>query len=111
MGMLKCGCVISDSRNTPAVRKGFEVSGSIKSRCAKHEAEYNNLKEAPLMNKNKLADELTDTFIEYQWRLENPMPNPNQTAASIKMYQNDYVFRAKVQNWVSGVMHVVEKHI
>ena len=63
------------------------------------------------MDRQKLADDLTDQFIEYQWRLENPMPDPNQTAASIAMYRNDYVFRHKVQNWVSGVMNVVDKHI
>tara|TARA_R110001606_G_C14935458_1_gene598524 strand:- start:38 stop:229 length:192 start_codon:yes stop_codon:yes gene_type:complete len=63
------------------------------------------------MNRQKLADDLTDQFIEYQWRLDNPMPDPNQTAASIAMYQNDFVFRNKVQNWVSGVMHIVDKHV
>jgi len=63
------------------------------------------------MNRQKLADDLTDQFIEYQWRLDNPMPDPNQTAASIVMYQNDFVFRNKVQNWVSGVMHIVDKHV
>ena len=63
------------------------------------------------MNRQKLADDLTDQFIEYQWRLENPMPDPNQTATSIVMYQNDFVFRNKVQNWVSGVMHIVDKHV
>ncbi len=40
MGTKKCGCVVADSKNTFSVRKGFEMSGYIKSRCAKHQKEW-----------------------------------------------------------------------
>lgn len=63
------------------------------------------------MDKNALANDLTEQFIQYQWRLENPMPVPNETATSVAQYQNDPYFRAKVRNWVAGVMATIEKHI
>lgn len=36
MSKLKCGCVVADSRNTAAVRKGFEMGGYVKHFCAEH---------------------------------------------------------------------------
>lgn len=35
---LKCGCVIADSKNTPAVRDGYEMGGYVKSFCSEHGA-------------------------------------------------------------------------
>ena len=64
------------------------------------------------MNKNKLADELTDAFIEFQWRLDNPFPAHDETQ-NIKLakYHGDNIFHAKVQSMVCGVMHIVSKHV
>ena len=63
-----------------------------------------------MINKNKLADELTDAFIDYQWRLENPFPLPDESReAKILKYQSDYMFSAKVRTIVSGVMVIVSK--
>lgn len=36
MSTLKCGCVYADSRNTPAVREGYELGGYLKEACDKH---------------------------------------------------------------------------
>ena len=42
------------------------------------------------MNKRQLSDELTDAFIEYQWRLDNPFPAYDETSAiKILKYQSD----------------------
>ena len=64
-----------------------------------------------MINKNELADELTDKFIEYQWRLDNPFPSPEQTPENMFMkYRSDHVFHAKVKNLVAGVIRIVGKH-
>lgn len=87
--------------------------GTKKLEAALKEAllELAKIKQDKHVNRNRLAQDLTDQFIEYQWRLEYPMPDPNQTAISIAMFQNDYQFRHKVHNWVSGVMVTIDKHI
>ena len=64
-----------------------------------------------MIDKLKLADDLTDAFIKYQYRLENPFPSPDETKSVMTAkYTSDPVFRAKVINLVGGVLHVIEMH-
>lgn len=64
------------------------------------------------MNKPALANELTETFIEYQWRLDNPFPSPEQTKENMYLkYRSDSMFHAKVDSLVFGVMFIVERNI
>lgn len=63
-------------------------------------------------DKSKLMDELTDAFIDYQHRLDNPFPSHNETEAmKILKYSSDPLFRAKVQMLVGGVMHIVDGYL
>ena len=64
------------------------------------------------MDKKKLADDLTELFIGYQYRLDHPMlmPNELQKAMFIK-YQTNSIFKAKVQVLVAGVMYVVSNNL
>lgn len=64
------------------------------------------------IDKKALASELTDAFIQYQHRLENPMPTANETLYMLKLkYHTDTMFRLKVDSLVAGVMQIVSKHI
>ena len=59
-----------------------------------------------------LHDELTDRFIDYQYRLDHPMPSMTETIAVRRaQYMNDPVFRARVASLVTGVIEVVRKHV
>ncbi len=59
-------------------------------------------------NLHDLHDKLTEVFINYQWRLENPMPSVNETdAVRIAKYHTDPIFHAKVATIVAGVSHIV----
>jgi hypothetical protein len=59
---------------------------------------------------NLLAEKLTDAFVQYQWRLENPMPIPYKTPDEINMhYLTDSMFHAKVDSLVAGVLHIVQE--
>lgn len=40
MSNKKCGCVIADHCNTSAVRNGYELGGYIKTRCNRHQKEW-----------------------------------------------------------------------
>lgn len=61
------------------------------------------------MDYRKLQEKLTDTFIGYQWRLENPLPRPHETEEMILHYQTDVLFHRKVQSLVAGVIHVIQE--
>lgn len=64
-----------------------------------------------MIDKNALHDELTNAFIRYQYRIENPFPSPTETpAAMILQYRNDPIFHNKVESIVCGVMAIVGKH-
>ena len=61
-----------------------------------------------MINEDKFAEDLTDMFIAYQWRLDNPMPSPRDTKEEmILKYQTDSLFHAKVNALVGGVMHTL----
>lgn len=65
-----------------------------------------------MIDKQALHDDLTELFINYQHRLDNPMPSVTETRAAIILkYRNDWVFHRKVDSLVYGVMQVVNKHI
>ena len=55
-----------------------------------------------MFDKRALYDDLLDAFIKYQWRLDNPFPQPNETKEfMIKKYMNDPIFHAKVNSLAS----------
>ena len=65
-----------------------------------------------MIDKKALADDLTEAFINYQHRLDCPMPSATETKAAIILkYRSDPLFHAKVDSLVAGVMQIVSKHI
>lgn len=65
-----------------------------------------------MIDKRALTNELTDAFIQYQYRLDNPMPTPNETMdMRRRKYLSDAVFQTKVDSLVAGVMRIVSRHI
>lgn len=40
MSERKCGCIYADAKNSPDVRSGHELGGYLKSRCPKHQQEF-----------------------------------------------------------------------
>jgi hypothetical protein len=64
------------------------------------------------MDKNKLYDDLLDGFIRYQYRLENPMPAPDESfERMLQQYRHDHIFHSKVNSMASGVMCILDKHL
>ncbi len=58
--------------------------------------------------KQELHDRLTEAFVGYQFRLENPMPEPTETEDLMLIkYRTDPIFRNKVESIVCGVMRIV----
>lgn len=65
-----------------------------------------------MIDKQKLFNDLTDAFINYQHRLEFPMPSPTETPEALQLrYMQDVIFHNRVKSLVSGVMHIVDKHV
>jgi hypothetical protein len=64
------------------------------------------------INKNKIYDKLVNSFIGYQYRLENPFPQPNENYdLMLFKFKSDYIFNAKVKSLACGVMHVIDEEI
>lgn len=64
-----------------------------------------------MIDKRALADDLTDAFVNYQHRLDCPMPSATETKESIILkYRSNPIFRAKVDSLVAGVLQIVSKH-
>lgn len=64
------------------------------------------------VDKPAMYDDLLDAFIQYQWRLDNPYPAPNETKdMMILKYRSDPIFHHKVRSMTSGVMQIVGKYI
>lgn len=64
-----------------------------------------------MIDNDALYNDLTEAFIVYQYRLDNPMPTPNESMETmILKYRSDNIFRMKVKSLVSGVMSIVSKH-
>jgi hypothetical protein len=65
-----------------------------------------------MIDKTKLHNDLTAAFINYQWRLENPMPAPGETQGKIADHYNyDYMFRKKVDSMACHTMFIFESHL
>jgi hypothetical protein len=65
-----------------------------------------------MIDKRALHDELTEMFIVYQHRLDQPFPSDTESPEAIRLkYMNDPIFHSKVASLVSGVMHIVDKYI
>ena len=63
------------------------------------------------MDMKALCDDLTEAFINYQWRFDRPMPSPGESQdEKIRRYQTDPVFNAKVKSIVAGVCCIIDKH-
>ncbi len=62
------------------------------------------------VNLDALNDDLTDAFIRYQDRIENPMAFHSDDYNQ-QRYITDTLFKRRVQNLVSGVTFIVIKHI
>jgi hypothetical protein len=57
---------------------------------------------------NTLSEKLIDAFIVYQHRLDQPMPLPTDTLATMQAkYRTDTLFHARVATLTAGVMHIV----
>lgn len=64
------------------------------------------------VDKDKLSDDLKRLFINYQHRLENPMPKECESNVElIERYRSDPFFHAKVDALTYGVMNVIDRHI
>jgi len=66
------------------------------------------------MKHNKLEElhtELTNAFIDYQFRLDNPFPSKYESKdIKILKYQANPIFRSKVESLVCGVISIVIKY-
>lgn len=62
------------------------------------------------MDRERLRRELLDRFVEYQYRLDSPMPTPSETQETyVLAYLSDVIFRRKVDSLVAGVMEIVRR--
>lgn len=67
-------------------------------------------KEERAEDKEKIRDDLVTAFIHYQYRLENPLPRPEETEELMMMYyRSDAMFHRRVNSLVSGVMQILDK--
>ena len=68
--------------------------------------------EREVVDRKALHDDLVNAFMEYQYRLDLPFPSPTETKAVIILrYRSDPLFHNKVNNLVTGVMGIVNKHV
>ena len=61
-----------------------------------------------------LANDLTDAFIQYQYRRDTSMFTPSDTLDMLngrRKYLIDNMFRLKVDSLVTGVLQIISKHI
>jgi len=65
-----------------------------------------------MIDKDKMHEALTNAFISYQFRLENPMPVQNETQEMrVLKYRTDPIFNSKVKSLAGGVMHVIDEFL
>jgi hypothetical protein len=63
-----------------------------------------------MIDRDKLTRYLTDMFITYQWRLDNPMPMPDESQKEMAhKYMSDVMFNRKVKALVCAVMVTVDE--
>lgn len=63
-----------------------------------------------MVDKHAIANDLTEAFIKYQYRLENPMPTDTEGIDGVEQYRNNPIFHRKVDSLVAGVMAIIGKH-
>jgi len=64
------------------------------------------------VDREAMYDELTEMFINYQQRLDEPMPPIGEGIHTmLYKYRTDQIFRGRVRSLVVNVMCVVNKHI
>jgi hypothetical protein len=60
------------------------------------------------MDRERLRRALLDGLIQYQYRLENPIPKVGETHNTyVLRYIEDRLFRSKVDSLVCGIMQIV----
>lgn len=64
-----------------------------------------------MIDKDAVHKDLTEAFINYQYRLERAFPQGNENYSPVEMYKNDPMFNRRVRNLVSGVMEILDKHL
>ena len=65
-----------------------------------------------MVDKDAIYEDLLRAFVAYQYRLENPMPKPEETEDFMRMhYQSDAMFNRRVKNLANGVMRVLDNHL
>lgn len=65
-----------------------------------------------MIDKTALAEDLRKVFVRYQFRLDHPFPQQDETEqTAILKYRGDSIFHAKVDALVYGVMNVVDRHV
>ena len=64
-----------------------------------------------MSDKIKIVDELTEKFIYYQWRLDNPMPSVSDDERMRAAFMSDPMFHRKVQALVVAVFDIVSPYI
>jgi hypothetical protein len=67
-----------------------------------------------MVDKRALREDLTEAFIQYQYRLDYPFPQHPTTESKLSMiqrYRQDGLFHRKVDTLVAGVIQILDKHI
>lgn len=65
-----------------------------------------------IINKDEIYQDLIEAFIEYQYRLENPVPKAEETKDFMLMhYRRDAIFNRRVKNIACGVIRILDKHL
>jgi len=62
-----------------------------------------------MLDYRTLQERLTLKFIEYQWRLDTPMPTVYESEAmKVAKYHTNPIFHARVDTLVAGILHIVQ---
>jgi hypothetical protein len=89
MNKKKCGCIIANAANTPAVRNGYEMGGYVKSFCAEHavktwtDADANNVAKALVQCKLEI-EQLTAENTRLQSEYDSLQKDKNAMAVYLK---------------------------
>ena len=68
-------------------------------------------REAGMIDKEALYNDLVEAFIGYQYRLDNPFPSKTETPeVMVLRFRTDPLFHNKVESLVQGVMNIVLRH-
>ena len=63
-------------------------------------------------HKDAIHDDLLKAFVAYQYRLEHPMPTPEETEEFMCIYfHSNRMFKCRVNSLTSGVMQILNKYL